>query len=317
MTAWLLAALGMGLLFVSGEFLVRGAVVLARAMAVPPLVVGLTVVGFGTSAPELVVSVGAALDGRPDVAMGNVVGSNIANILLILGAAAIIAPLAVQRQVFQRDAMIMLAASLVLALLGYSGMIERWAGGLLVAGLVLFLLTAYITGRRDEAAARAYAAEAEEVADVALPTWAAIGAVLAGLVGLVYGAQLFVEGAVEIAQAFGLSDAVIGLTLVAIGTSLPELATSVIAALRKHGDVAIGNVIGSNIFNILGILGVTALVEPLRISEHMARVDVWVMIGVSVLGIAMMRTGWRFSRTEGGVCLLAYGGYLTYLLAAA
>lgn len=317
MTAWISAILGMGLLFVGGELLVRGAVVLARVLAVPPLVVGLTVVGFGTSAPEMVVSIGAALEGRPDVAMGNVVGSNIANILLILGTAALISPLVVSRRVFERDAMIMLAASLALAVLGASGMIERWAGVLLVSGLVAFLLTAYIMGRRDTAAAKAYADEAEEIADIPLPGWAAVLAVLGGFVALIYGAQLFVDGSVEIAQAAGLSDAVIGLTLIAVGTSLPELATSVIAAMRRHGDVAIGNVIGSNIFNILGILGVTSIVKPLNISDHMANIDILVMIAVAMVGMFMMRTGWRFSRLEGGVCLAAYAGYTTYLLAAA
>ncbi len=306
---WIFTAAGIVLLFLGGEALVRGAVALAGRLGVSPLVVGLTVVGFGTSAPELVVSVGAALDGVPDLAVGNVVGSNIANILLILGVSAAVTPLAVQAQVFRRDGMIMLAASVLLLILAQTGAIERWAGVVLFAGLVGFLAYAYRAGRRDAAAAAAYAAEAEEVAEAGLSTGRAVAYAAIGIAVLVGGAQLLVSGAGDIARAFGVPEAIIGLTLVAFGTSLPELATSVVAALRKHTDVAVGNVVGSNIFNILGILGVTAMVSPLPVAERMARADIWIMLGVAVAAMVALRTGWRVSRGEGIVALAAYAGY--------
>ncbi len=310
-TSWLLAAGGILLLFLGGEALVRGAVALASRFGVSPLVIGLTVVGFGTSAPELVVSVGAALEGQPDLAIGNVVGSNIANILLILGLSAVIMPLVVQQQVFRRDGMIMVAASLALAGLAMFGAIDRWAGAILLVGLAAFVIYAYVAGRREQALANVYAAEADEVSDVPLASWKAPVAALVGLVLLVVGARMLVTGSVDIARAFGVPEAVIGLTLVAIGTSLPELATSLIAALRGHADVAVGNVVGSNIFNILGILGVAALIEPLPFTGRMASLDVWVMLAVATAAMIMLRTGWKFSRWEGIACLAAYGVYST------
>lgn len=312
---WFFTAAGIVLLFLGGEGLVRGAVSLASRLGISPLVVGLTVVGFGTSAPELVVSVGAALEGVPDLAVGNVVGSNIANILLILGVAAVITPLAVQAQVFHRDGMIMLASMVAVLALAQTGIIERWAGALLFAGLIAFLAFAYLAGRRDAAAAAAYAAEAEEVAEEGMGTGKAALFVAVGIAVLVLGAHLLVEGASEIARAFGVPDAIIGLTLVAVGTSLPELATSAVAALRKHTDVAVGNVIGSNIFNVLGILGVTAMVSPLPVAERMATLDMWIMLGIAAAAMVCLRTGWKVSRPEGAVALVLYGAYTWWLFA--
>lgn len=314
--SWALALGGIALLFGGGEALVRGAVALASRIGVPPLVIGLTVVGFGTSAPELVVSVGAALQGQDDLAIGNIVGSNIANILLILGLSAVISPLAVQEQVFRRDGVVMVAASLALAGLALLGAIDRWAGALLVVGLAVFVVAAYVSGRREEAQARAYAAEAEELKDVPLSGRAATLASVTGLILLVIGARMLVTGAVDLAHSFGVPEAVIGLTLVAVGTSLPELAVSLIAAVRGHSDVAVGNVVGSNIFNILGIIGVAALVSPLSFGGRMASIDVWVMVAVAAASMVLLRTGWRLSRWEGIACLIAYGVYSASMFAA-
>lgn len=312
---WIFTTAGIVLLFLGGEGLVRGAVALASRLGISPLVVGLTVVGFGTSAPELVVSVGAALEGAPDLAIGNVVGSNIANILLILGVAAVITPLAVQAQVLKRDGMIMLAASVLLVALAQTGSIDRWAGAVFLAGLIGFLSVAYLAGRRDSKAAAAYAAEAEEVAEDGMGVGKAGLYVVIGIAVLVVGARLLVGGATDIARAFGVPESIIGLTLVAVGTSLPELATSAVAALRKHTDVAVGNVVGSNIFNLLGILGVTAMVSPLPVDAHMARFDVWVMLGISAAAMVALRTGWRVTRSEGAVALILYVAYTWWLFA--
>jgi cation:H+ antiporter len=312
---WIATAAGIVFLFAGGEGLVRGAVGLAGGLGVPPLVVGLTVVGFGTSAPELVVSLGAALDGAPDLAVGNVIGSNIANILLILGVSAAITPLAVQSRVFRRDGVVMLAAFVALVALAQTGEVARWAGVLLVAGLAAFLGHAFVSGRRDAAEAAAYAAEAEELAEAGMSLRRALVYTAVGIVILVAGAELLVTGATDIARAFGVPEAVIGLTLVAVGTSLPELATSVVAALRKHTDVAVGNVVGSNIFNVFGILGVTAVVSPLPVAGRLASVDVWVMLGIGLAAMVALRTGWRVSRPEGLVALVLYAVYTGWLLA--
>ena len=261
------------------------------------------------------VSVGAALEDRPDLAIGNVVGSNIANILLILGLAAVITPLSVQERVVRRDAVVMLLASACLAVLAMLGSIDRWAGALLTLALGAFVVITWVSGRREATVTKAYAEEAEEVAKT-LPGWKAVLVTVAGLVLLIVGARMLVTGSVDIARGLGVPEAVIGLTLVAVGTSLPELATSTVAAVRGHTDVAVGNVVGSNIFNILGIVGITALLTPLPFAGRMADIDVWVMLGVALAGALMMRTGWALHRREGVLCLAAYGGYSTYLFVA-
>ncbi len=286
--------------------LVRGAVGLAGRLGVSPLLIGLTVVGFGTSTPELVTSLQAAFAGAPGLALGNVVGSNIANILLILAVAALIRPFAVGRAALGRDGLAMVLATLgATALIATDGL-GRAAGFGLVAGLGLYLLVAYRIDRNGNDSS-----EADPAVTDALGVSLALA--LGGILLTILGARLLVDSATEIAGALGVSDAVIGLTLVAVGTSLPELVTSVMAALRGRGDIALGNVLGSNIYNLLGVLGVTALVHPIPVAAQIARVDTWVMLAVTLLLVVLMRTGWRVSRREGGVLLIGYAGYLGWL----
>jgi cation:H+ antiporter len=312
----LFVAAGLVLLFAGGEALVRGAVSLARRLGVSPLVIGLTLVGFGTSAPELTTSLQAALNGLPGIAVGNVVGSNIANLLLILGISALVAPIAVDRAALRRDGSMLAATTLgVGALLVFDVM--TWPVGLaLVALLVAYIVFVYLAERRaaGDASAALHAHEAEAVA---LAGWE-LGILLAlgGLVGVIGGAALLVEGAVAIASRAGVSDTLIGLTVVAVGTSLPELATSAIAARRGQGDVALGNLVGSNVFNLLGILGATAVVAPIPVPPEIAAFDVWVMGGVAALALLLAVTGQRVSRGEGALLLLVYCGYIAYLAVA-
>ena len=308
--AYLLFLGGLIALVVGGDLLVRGAVGVARRLSVPPLVIGLTLVGFGTSAPELATSVQAALGGAPGVAVGNVVGSNVANILLILGLAAVLRPIAVDGAAFRRDgAALVLATALGMGLM-LTGRLAGWHGALLLAGLAVFLV---VTFRQPGPVAPDDLPPPAAVMHA--PLWRTGAMALAGLALVVGGAEALVTGAIEIAGAFGVSEAVIGLTIVAVGTSLPELVTSVIAARKGESAVAFGNVLGSNIFNLLGILGVTAIVVPVEVPERIAAFDLWVMAGATLLLVAMAVSGWRLSRREGAVLLLVYGAYVATALA--
>ena len=303
-------ALGLALLFAGGEALVRGASTLARLAGLSPFVIGLTVVGFGTSAPELLVSIDAALSGAPDIALGNVVGSNIANILLIGGAAAVLAPFAARGAFPARDLIIMVGASLFLYELGTRGELTRPMGLFLLGSLAAYLLvTAFLPTKPVEAG--------EAPPETGSPWRRAIVSLAyvgAGLAGLVFGAGWMVDGAVGIARSFGVSEAVIGLTIVAVGTSLPELATTLIAARRGQSQIGIGNIIGSNIFNILGILGATALIAPIPVAAGFVAVDMPVMIaaalGLTVVLLAVPRVG----RITGAVSLALYAGYTAWLM---
>lgn len=307
----LFVLLGVGLLATGGEFLMRGALGAARRLGISPLLSGLVIVGFGTSAPELVVTVDAALTGRPDIAIGNVVGSNIGNVLLILGLCTVITPLAVRPLVLRRDAItVVLAGVLFLFLVGGSALARPDAAVLLLA-LLVYLVWAYWTERSGLApAAQLHQAEADEL--TALPGKALwiVAAIGLGLCLLIVGSRVLLLGAVGLAEAFGVPEAVIGLTLVAVGTSLPELSISIIAALRRHADVAIGNILGSNIFNLLGILGISALLQPLPVPARILQFDQWVMVGASLVLLLFLYTGRRLSRLEGGLLLLGYGAYL-------
>lgn len=310
-----LVFIGAGLiaLFLGGESLVRGASGVARAFGVSPMLIGLVVVGFGTSAPELTTSISAALQGSPAVAAGNVVGSNIANILLILGVCALMAPIAVNRAAFRRDGAVLIAATLaVAALLTFSG-VGRLAGAALTAALIAYVGFSYVVDRRGRSAAGdLHAAEADLIEPAGRPRIAAL-MLAAGLIGVVGGAALLVRGAVNLAQAAGVSEAVIGLTIVAVGTSLPELAASVSAARRGQSDIALGNIVGSNIFNALGILGVTALVQPFAAGAGLALLDLGVMIAAALTLTAFAVTGWRIDRREAAVLLIAYTAYIAWL----
>jgi len=301
---------GIVLLPVGSNVLVSGAVALSERLGVSPLIVALTVVAFGTSLPELVVCVQAALGGAPGIAVGNVVGSNIANVLLILGAAALLKPVTCEPKSFLRDSLIMVAASVLFLGAAMGGVIPRWQGIGMLGLLALFIIWSYWRESRNSAEAEGHLAEVEEFEGLKDRPWAVIiGAIVLGLVGVVAGAHLLVEGAVTIAQALGVSDEVIGLTMVALGTSLPELAVAVAAAAKGHSDVALGNVVGSNIFNVLAIIGATAVVVPIEVPAQIMRFDIWAMLAVSVLMIPIMLTGRRMGRIEAGLFLIAYAGY--------
>lgn len=310
---YLAAVGGFVLLFGGGEFLVRGAVGVSRRLGLSPLLIGMTVVAWCTSAPELVVSMGAALKGSSDIAVGNVVGSNIFNILGVLGASAVIAPILVKPKALRRDAAVMLAAALALGLIALTGEIGRPTGAVLLAALAAYVIYSYRTEACTTCpSAELHEHEAEEFAGER-SLGAGIGLLAGGLGALVIGSQLLITGATEIARTFGVSEAVIGLSLVAAGTSLPELATSVVAALRGHADVAVGNVVGSNVFNILGILGLTALVRPIGVAAHMASMDVWVMFVACAIAAVLLLVRGRIGRLAGVAALALYAGYLALL----
>jgi cation:H+ antiporter len=302
-------AAGLVALVTGGDMLVRGAAALALRLGMPPLVIGLTVVGFGTSLPELLTSLRAALAGSPGIALGNVVGSNIANILLILGVAALLSPMAISRREFRRDGGILALTTLACAALILSGQIGRPAGLALVAGLVLYLGWLLRNPGTE--------ADADLAPDTPPAAGPALVRLAAGLGLLVAGAWALVAGAVSLAASWGVSESLIGLTIVAVGTSLPELATSAAAARRGQADLAFGNVVGSNIFNILGILGITALVSPLPVPPAIAGTDVWVLLAATVALIAVSVTGWRITRREGLALLGAYAAYIGLLAATA
>ncbi|MDH3229021.1 MAG: calcium/sodium antiporter [Alphaproteobacteria bacterium] len=311
LTDFLFTVSGLVLLLLAGEATVRGAVGLARILGVSPAMIGLTVVAFGTSAPELVVSLQASLEGAPDIAVGNVVGSNIANILLILGAGALIAPLICDPGMVRRDGAAMIFALILLCVLGLTGTIFAWQGALMVLVLVGYVAGSYFIDRRNgTAVAELHAREAEETAGVPQAAILVTLYLVVGLFGLVLGAHLLVDGAVGVARAAGVSESVIGLSLVAVGTSLPELAATVVAAWRRHTDVAIANVLGSNLFNVLLILGAASLVAPLPVAPDIVRVDLWVMLGSGIVLIPIMITGWHVSRREGIFLLLLYAAYI-------
>lgn len=298
---WLLLLGGLVALFVGGEALVRGAVAVARRLGISPLLIGLTVVGFGTSTPELLVSVDAAWRGVPDIAIGNIVGSNIGNILLIVGLSALIWPIRVLGGTLGRDTAVMMAAALILIPVFWLGEMGRLSGAVLLAGLIAYLVWAYVKPG-------VYTAD-DDPAPM-LPLWQAALWVAAGLVALMVGARFLVDGAVSIARGYGISEAFIGLTIVAVGTSLPELATSLIAAFRRQSEIAVGNIVGSNIFNVLGILGVTALIAPIPVAGRFLTFDLPVMIGVSAVLTGLLLTRPRIGRVAGGGLLLAYAAYV-------
>jgi cation:H+ antiporter len=309
---------GLVLLFLGGSVLVRGAVSVARRAGLSPLVIGLTLVGFGTSMPELLTSVDAALAGSPGIALGNVVGSNIANILLVLGVAALIYPIRVSSYAFRRDGALVLAASLICVGVFLFGELGRSIGLLLLGMLAAYLFWMY----RQESdsgvsAAAQLAADADKERGWPDSLWLGILALIGGIVMTLVGARLMVGSSIALVEIAGLSETVIGLTIVAVGTSLPELVTSFVAAIRREADIALGNVIGSNIFNVLGILGTTVVVQPLSVPPELFSLDVWVMLAATVFLVIFSVSEWRISRPEGAALLGAYGLYVGYLVAAA
>ncbi len=306
---------GFAILLVAGDALVRGAAAIAERMRISPLVIGLTVVAFGTSLPELFVSTGAVLAGAPALALGNVVGSNIANIWLVLGIPALIAPVACNAVRLNRNLAAMLTTSILLIALAIDGRIDFIDGLFLLTGLALFLGWSWRDARRHPEAAREFMEFEEELGIARLGRARAAALVLCGLVGLALGAHLLIDGAVALARGFGVAEAVIGLTVVAIGTSLPELVTCAMAAWRRHDDVAIGNVIGSNLFNILAILGISSLFGTIPVPVAFRSVDFWVMLAASAMLIPHAMRRRPVGRATGLVflaCYLLYVGWLAW-----
>ena len=299
------------MLFIGAEGLIRGSSNLAIKIGITPLVVGLTVVAFGTSMPELVVSLKAALLGNSSISLGNVVGSNIANIALILGVAALIRPLDVHAKVIMREIPIMIGISILLLLLLIDGELGFLDGLIFVIGLIVYLVVNVLIARKEKNPE--IDSEFSEGLKSKLGIPVSIVLMIAGLGLLILGANLFVQSAVAIAKIFNVSDAIIGLTIVAIGTSLPELITSIVASYKKEADIAIGNVVGSNVFNILGILGITALIIPIS-SVGISYVDLGVMLFTAIILFPLSRTGFSISRFEGALLLAGYGGYIYYLI---
>ncbi len=303
---------GLLLLIFAGDFLVRGAVSIAQRAGVSPLVIGLTVVAFGTSAPELVVGIDAVLKGAPTLALGNVVGSNIANILLVIGLPALLAPLACNAARLNQNMTIMLGASVLFIGLAYMGPYAWPQGLVLLTGLTAFLGYSAMRAKHAPEAVDPLE-ELDGVPEHPDSYGFATMLVVGGLLGLSFGADMLVNGSVTIARGFGVSEAVIGLTLVAIGTSLPELMTALAAAIRGHSDVAVGNVIGSNIFNILGIIGVSSLFGTIPVPDSFFSIDFWVMFGSSLLLLPFSLRRAHIGKIWGCVMLAMYGGYMFYL----
>lgn len=312
--AYIFILLGIILLAAGGELLVRGSLGAAKRLGVSPLLGGLVIVGFSTSSPELVVSIDSALRGVDDIAVGNIVGSNISNILLILGLCALITPVTISSLGLRRDAVTMVLATLLfvgLALLLPGQQLTVFVGLLFFFLLVAYLVWAYRTesGQKNTNSQRA---DENEITPPA-KTWIIVLSCAGGLGLLIGGSNVLLHGALEIAEQLSLPPVLIGLTLVAVGTSLPELTISLIAALRGHGDVAVGNILGSNIFNILGVLGISVLVKPLSISSQIISFDQWAMLGAALALFIFLLSGRRVSRLEG---LLLVAGYVTYVMVA-
>ena len=312
---WVYVALGLVTLLLAGDSLVKGAVNLSLRVGIPAFIVSLTIVAFGTSAPELLVSVSAVMDGVAGLALGNVVGSNIANVLLVLGVPAIIATMRTSHCDTRQSFLQMIGATLLFIALAFWGRFEWWSGVILLAVLVAVLTRAAIVGRQhrgrdaDEETAEDVEGVDPELSGKKIALFLALG-----LIGLPLGAQLLVTGSVNIARGFGVSEAVIGLTLVAIGTSLPELATTVMAAIRRQADVAMGNVIGSNMFNLLAIIGIASLVGPIPVEPVFLRFDLWVMLATSLLLIPFVYLRQDIGRRWGVALVAAYIGYIWMVL---
>ncbi len=327
--------LGLVALYFGAEWLVSGSSSLALRFGIAPLIVGLTVVAFGTSAPELLVSLLAVYNEQEGISVGNIVGSNIANIALILGCAAMVHPIQVDHRVLRREYPIMLLTSGLLVLFAMvfepepgTLQITRWEGGLLLICMAAFVIYMLQDARKTRSAARGAAAAAKEDAEEAAEALAAgeelpdpsrstvardVGLTLLGITGLAVGAHFLVESAVTIAKTFGISELVIGISIVAVGTSLPELATSVVAASRKESDISVGNVVGSNIFNVALVIGLVAVIMPISLADASVKIDLWVMLATAILIWPLMRSGLRITRGEGAMLVAGYGVYMVYL----
>lgn len=308
--AYLYLIVGLAILIFSGDFLVKGGVQIANYLKIPKLIIGLTVISIGTSAPELFVSMGAALNGSSDMSVGNVVGSNIANIGLILGITTLILPMAIAKETSRLNMPILIIISVIFWLLAYDGILSLFDGLVLIVLLVGYIILLIYRAKRNRA-------EEEEIS-VQQSIFIALGMVVLAAIGLYFGAELLVNSAQKIARSFGVSERVIGLTILAFGTSVPELVTSVMAALKQQMDISVGNIVGSNIFNILSVLGITSIIQEVNVSESILHFDIFVMIGMTLLLLITMIPLKKsyINRWEGGIMLLAYIGYILYLFIA-
>jgi cation:H+ antiporter len=313
-----LFVIGLGLLIAGAEVLVRGASRLAAGVGISPLVIGLTVVAFGTSSPEMAVSVSSAFAGQADIAFGNVVGSNIFNVLFILGISALIAPLIVSQQLVRLDVPIMIGVSVLLLIFASDLQISRLEGVILFAGIITYTVFLIVQSRKEKSAAvkDEYAQEFAEKPQGAGGVLKNIVFIVVGLVMLVIGSRWLVDGAVQFARLLGVDELVIGLTIIAAGTSLPEVAASIIASVKGERDIAVGNVVGSNIFNILSVLGLSSIVSPngIPVAPAALNFDLWVMLAVAVACLPIFFTGLQIKRWEGAIFLLFYVAYTAYLI---
>lgn len=318
MLDYLILALGLAGLVIAGDALVRGAVGLAERFGIPPLIIGLTIVALGTSAPELMVSIQAAFDDAADIAVGNIVGSNIANVLLVLGVPALIAATPCDQMGLKRSTVFMMGASLLFAAFAFTGQLVFWHGLVFLALLVVFLAGSYMSARKAGAGGSTSELETiDGVEGVPHSLWAALAFLVVGVIGLPLAADATVDSASSIARSLGVPEVIIGLTIIAIGTSLPELVTTVMAALKGRVDVGVGNVIGSNVFNILFILGATASITTLPIAEQILRFDIWVMLASSALLLPLVLMKMTIGRKIGLAFLALYAIYLGLLIAKA
>lgn len=306
----LLLVIGLVVLVFGGELLVRGASSIALRVQISPLVIGLTIVAFGTSAPELFISVQSALQGSPDLAMGNVVGSNICNLALVLGVTAVIFPVPVQKDSIQIDWPVAMGSSILLYLLVQDLLLSYLEGGLFVIILTAYSAFVIIKSRRQNKAGQEFLEEADLPAQPSRNVWLDVLFIVLGTMALAFGSDWFVDGAKELALAFGVSERVIGITVLALGTSLPELVTATVAAFRKATDIAVGNLMGSNIFNILSILGITSVIQPIAISPVIVNNDMLWMLGITLAILPMMIFKRKITRIEGALILLVYFYYI-------
>lgn len=311
MISYFFLLIGFLLLVFSGDFLVKGAVSIALKLNLSTLVIGMTIVSFGTSAPELLVSVKAALGGHPDITIGSVVGSNISNIALILGITAIIFPIAVSKATLKLDWPMMMFATILFVAFVLDGELSAIEGIVFVSILIVFISWLIYNSRKDNKLPGAL--EEVDPKDVEMPLWKSSGLIVLGALGLVFGADLMLKGAVEIARQFEVSERIIGLTVVAFGTSLPELITSCVAAFRKEADISIGNLIGSNIFNLLAILGITAIIHPIEVSEKIISMDNYILLGISFIVFPLMFFGRSVNRLKGVFLFFVYVSYILFL----
>lgn len=314
MLSYLLLIVGLAVLVFGGDLLVRGSVGLAEKFGIPAFIIGLTIVAFGTSAPELFISVQAALNGSAGIAIGNIVGSNIANVLLVMGIPAFIAPTICDEKGIGRNILVMIGFTLVFMVMLLHGYVSRFEGFTLVALLALYLYGQVRLARRSQK--NGDESHLEEVGSVPASPAMIAALLVAGLVALPIGAQITVEAATDIARNWNVSDAVIGLTVVALGTSLPELATSLVATFRGNSSIAVGNVVGSNIFNIGSIMGITALVQPMTVEEHIVKFDIWAMLGCAILIAGLAHWNVKIGKRVGFLLTALYVGYIALVFAA-